>query len=109
MFLIRDWSYPYEHNYGLEGGNNFLERRLQVRLIFLQEAENAHLFFKIQATGQNIIILRVVDDICVTGHSLFCEDAPHLFEKHRHNNVITCAGVHKFAQHIMCTHSYMSQ
>ncbi len=76
---------------------------------FLQEAENAHLFFKIQAAGQNIIILCVVDDICATGHSLFCEDAPHLFEKHRHNNVITCAGVHKFAQHIMCTHSYMSQ
>lgn len=35
MFLIRDWSYPYEHSYGLEGGNNFLERRLQVRIQFL--------------------------------------------------------------------------
>lgn len=32
MFLIRDWSYPYEHNYGLEGGYNFLEKRLQVRV-----------------------------------------------------------------------------
>lgn len=32
MFLIRDWSYPYEHEYGLKGGKNFLERRLQVRL-----------------------------------------------------------------------------
>ncbi|KAI1894652.1 hypothetical protein AGOR_G00117960 [Albula goreensis] len=31
MFLIRDWSYPYEHQYGLEGGNRFLERRLQVK------------------------------------------------------------------------------
>lgn len=31
MFLIRDWSYPYEHGYGLEGGKNFLERRLQVK------------------------------------------------------------------------------
>lgn len=30
MFLIRDWSYPYEHPYGLEGGLNFLEKRLQV-------------------------------------------------------------------------------
>ncbi|CAB1343792.1 unnamed protein product [Coregonus sp. 'balchen'] len=29
MFLIRDWSYPYEHNYGLEGGKRFLEKRLQ--------------------------------------------------------------------------------
>lgn len=34
MFLIRDWSYPYEHEYGLEGGKKFLERRLQVRLKF---------------------------------------------------------------------------
>lgn len=34
MFLIRDWSYPYEHNYGLEGGNNFLDKRLQVRISF---------------------------------------------------------------------------
>lgn len=31
MFLIRDWSYPYEHGYGLEGGKNFLEKRLQVK------------------------------------------------------------------------------
>ncbi|XP_024280876.1 atlastin-2 isoform X1 [Oncorhynchus tshawytscha] len=31
MFLIRDWSYPYEHNYGLEGGKLFLEKRLQVK------------------------------------------------------------------------------
>lgn len=30
MFLIRDWSYPYEHAYGLEGGRKFLEKRLQV-------------------------------------------------------------------------------
>lgn len=34
MFLIRDWSYPYEHDYGLEGGNNFLNKRLQVRILF---------------------------------------------------------------------------
>ncbi|CAL8329630.1 unnamed protein product [Merluccius merluccius] len=31
MFLIRDWSYPYEHPYGLEGGRSFLEKRLQVK------------------------------------------------------------------------------
>ncbi|XP_031419463.1 atlastin-2-like isoform X2 [Clupea harengus] len=31
MFLIRDWSYPYEHEYGLEGGKTFLEKRLQVK------------------------------------------------------------------------------
>lgn len=39
MFLIRDWSYPYEHNYGLKGGNNFLEKRLQVgNLLFFAHA-----------------------------------------------------------------------
>uniref|UniRef100_A0A8C5CPX5 Atlastin 3 n=1 Tax=Gadus morhua TaxID=8049 RepID=A0A8C5CPX5_GADMO len=29
MFLIRDWSFPYEYNYGLKGGKEFLEKRLQ--------------------------------------------------------------------------------
>lgn len=32
MFLIRDWSYPYEHPYGLDGGRQFLDKRLQVSL-----------------------------------------------------------------------------
>lgn len=45
MFLIRDWSYPYEHEYGLTGGKNFLERRLQVRLKHdgIPEAQVRHL------------------------------------------------------------------
>ncbi|KAF6721470.1 Atlastin-2 [Oryzias melastigma] len=40
MFLIRDWSYPYEHEYGLEGGNAFLERRLQVKQNQHEELQN---------------------------------------------------------------------
>ncbi|KAM4591403.1 atlastin-2 isoform 1-T1 [Odontesthes bonariensis] len=40
MFLIRDWSYPYEHNYGLKGGNSFLERRLQVKPMQHEELQN---------------------------------------------------------------------
>lgn len=40
MFLIRDWSYPYEHNYGLEGGNSFLEKRLQVKQNQHEELQN---------------------------------------------------------------------
>ncbi|XP_041866590.1 atlastin-2 isoform X2 [Melanotaenia boesemani] len=40
MFLIRDWSYPYEHYYGLEGGNTFLERRLQVKQNQHEELQN---------------------------------------------------------------------
>ncbi|XP_040001099.1 atlastin-2-like [Xiphias gladius] len=40
MFLIRDWSYPYEHPYGLEGGWSFLEKRLQVKQNQHEELQN---------------------------------------------------------------------
>nr|XP_020482521.1 atlastin-2-like isoform X2 [Labrus bergylta] len=40
MFLIRDWSYPYEHPYGLEGGRSFLEKRLQVKQNQHEELQN---------------------------------------------------------------------
>ncbi|KAG8123107.1 hypothetical protein E2320_018556 [Naja naja] len=40
MFLIRDWSYPYEHPYGLKGGKQFLEKRLQVKLHQHEELQN---------------------------------------------------------------------
>ncbi|XP_034537116.1 atlastin-2-like [Notolabrus celidotus] len=40
MFLIRDWSYPYEHGYGLEGGNHFLDKRLQVKQNQHEELQN---------------------------------------------------------------------
>uniref|UniRef100_A0A3B5A907 Atlastin-2-like n=1 Tax=Stegastes partitus TaxID=144197 RepID=A0A3B5A907_9TELE len=40
MFLIRDWSYPYEHSYGLEGGHSFLEKRLQVKQNQHEELQN---------------------------------------------------------------------
>ncbi|XP_061582192.1 atlastin-2-like isoform X2 [Cololabis saira] len=40
MFLIRDWSYPYEHPYGLEGGQKFLEKRLQVKSNQHEELQN---------------------------------------------------------------------
>nr|XP_044993415.1 atlastin-2 isoform X1 [Jaculus jaculus] len=40
MFLIRDWSYPYEHSYGLDGGKQFLEKRLQVKQNQHEELQN---------------------------------------------------------------------
>ncbi|KAA0701467.1 Atlastin-2 [Triplophysa tibetana] len=40
MFLLRDWSYPYEHTYGLSGGNQFLEKRLQVKPNQHEELQN---------------------------------------------------------------------
>ncbi|XP_062852220.1 atlastin-2 [Trichomycterus rosablanca] len=40
MFLIRDWCYPYEHKYGLEGGNYFLKRRLQLKQNQHEELQN---------------------------------------------------------------------
>ncbi|XP_039860144.1 atlastin-2-like isoform X1 [Simochromis diagramma] len=40
MFLIRDWSYPYEHPYGLEGGRSFLDKRLQVKQNQHEELQN---------------------------------------------------------------------
>ncbi|KAG8126693.1 hypothetical protein E2320_021987 [Naja naja] len=30
IFLVRDWSFPYEFTYGAEGGAKFLEKRLKV-------------------------------------------------------------------------------
>ena len=30
IFLIRDWSYPYEHAYGFEGGSKLLDKKLQL-------------------------------------------------------------------------------
>ncbi|XP_013860938.1 atlastin-3 [Austrofundulus limnaeus] len=31
MFLVRDWSFPYEYSYGFKGGKEFLDKRLQVK------------------------------------------------------------------------------
>ncbi|XP_056677048.1 atlastin-1 isoform X3 [Monodelphis domestica] len=30
IFLVRDWSFPYEFSYGADGGTKFLEKRLKV-------------------------------------------------------------------------------
>uniref|UniRef100_Q91YH5-2 Isoform 2 of Atlastin-3 n=3 Tax=Mus musculus TaxID=10090 RepID=Q91YH5-2 len=40
MFLIRDWSFPYEYNYGLQGGMAFLDKRLHVKEHQHEEIQN---------------------------------------------------------------------
>ncbi|KAM4730434.1 atlastin-2 isoform 2-T3 [Anableps anableps] len=40
MFLIRDWSFPYEHKYGLEGGRALLRKRLEVKNYQHEELQN---------------------------------------------------------------------
>uniref|UniRef100_A0A8C6WWB8 Atlastin 3 n=1 Tax=Neogobius melanostomus TaxID=47308 RepID=A0A8C6WWB8_9GOBI len=40
MFLIRDWSFPYEYTYGFKGGSNFLDKRLRVQVAQHEELQN---------------------------------------------------------------------
>jgi len=40
QFLVRDWSYPYEAEYGSEGGKKILDRRLQVSDLQHLELQN---------------------------------------------------------------------
>ncbi|XP_006901580.1 PREDICTED: atlastin-3 [Elephantulus edwardii] len=40
MFLVRDWSFPYEYSYGLQGGMAFLDKRLQVKDNQHEEIQN---------------------------------------------------------------------
>ncbi|XP_006270828.3 atlastin-3 [Alligator mississippiensis] len=40
MFLVRDWSFPYEYIYGLQGGMKFLEKRLEVKTQQHEEIQN---------------------------------------------------------------------
>jgi len=49
MFLIRDWSYPYEHEYGLKGGQQYLRKKISLsnRHPQLQEVrENISSYFE---------------------------------------------------------------
>ncbi len=38
-FLVRDWYHPHDHPYGMDGGDGYLERVLQVSLSY----HNLHL------------------------------------------------------------------
>ncbi|XP_028658597.1 atlastin-3 [Erpetoichthys calabaricus] len=40
VFLVRDWSCPYEYDYGVDGGMKFLDKRLQVKEQQHEEIQN---------------------------------------------------------------------
>lgn len=48
QFLIRDWSFPYDHPYGAEGGRKLLENRLKVRIS--QEPLEGHSYIGLSST-----------------------------------------------------------
>lgn len=45
-FLIRDWSFPYEHKYGYEGGQKLLDKRFEVNEKQHQELKELRLNLK---------------------------------------------------------------
>lgn len=42
IFLVRDWSFPYEFPYGQEGGMKFLEKRLKVSQDVCEASQRSH-------------------------------------------------------------------
>ncbi|XP_078289719.1 atlastin-3 isoform X3 [Panthera onca] len=52
MFLVRDWSFPYEYSYGLQGGMSFLDKRLQAYIKIYQGEDLPHPKSMLQATAE---------------------------------------------------------
>jgi len=44
QFLVRDWSFPYEADYGAEGGEKMLSRRLQVYILHITDVIDESIF-----------------------------------------------------------------
>ncbi|KAM3824506.1 atlastin-3 isoform 2-T5 [Vipera latastei] len=57
MFLVRDWSFPYEYNYGLEGGMTFLDKRLEVKSHQHEEIQNVRKHIHSCFTNVNCFLL----------------------------------------------------
>ncbi|KAI4540452.1 hypothetical protein MG293_009493 [Ovis ammon polii] len=52
IFLVRDWSFPYEFSYGSDGGSKFLEKRLKAYIKIYQGEELPHPKSMLQATAE---------------------------------------------------------
>ncbi|XP_008121608.1 atlastin-3 [Anolis carolinensis] len=57
IFLVRDWSFPYEYHYGLEGGMKFLEKRLEVKSHQHEEIQNVRTHIHSCFTKVNCFLL----------------------------------------------------
>ncbi|XP_039219203.1 atlastin-3 [Crotalus tigris] len=57
MFLVRDWSFPYEYNYGLDGGMSFLDKRLEVKSHHHEEIQNVRKHIHSCFTNVNCFLL----------------------------------------------------
>ncbi|KAG8146753.1 hypothetical protein E2320_013863 [Naja naja] len=57
MFLVRDWSFPYEYNYGLDGGMSFLDKRLEVKSHQHEEIQNVRKHIHSCFTNVNCFLL----------------------------------------------------
>ncbi|XP_053134505.1 atlastin-3 isoform X2 [Hemicordylus capensis] len=57
MFLVRDWSFPYEYPYGLDGGMRFLDKRLEVKSHQHEEIQNVRKHIHSCFTNVNCFLL----------------------------------------------------
>lgn len=57
IFLVRDWSFPYEFTYGQEGGMKFLEKRLKVRYWVWITVE-----FLLQLLNVSVFVLQISEN-----------------------------------------------
>uniref|UniRef100_A0ACB8G7E6 Atlastin-3 n=1 Tax=Sphaerodactylus townsendi TaxID=933632 RepID=A0ACB8G7E6_9SAUR len=113
MFLVRDWSFPYEYSYGLDGGRRFLEKRLEVKSHQHEEIQNVRKHIHSCFTKVNCFLLphpglkvatspnfdgRVKDIADEFKDQLqdlipFVLDSSQLLEKEINGSKVTCRGL----------------
>uniref|UniRef100_A0AAX7V2I9 GB1/RHD3-type G domain-containing protein n=1 Tax=Astatotilapia calliptera TaxID=8154 RepID=A0AAX7V2I9_ASTCA len=116
MFLIRDWSFPYEYSYGFKGGNQFLDKRLQVKEAQHEELQTVREHIRSCFTSISCFLLphpglKVATSPAFKGQ--LCDVGPEfrdqlkilipkllhpdrLVEKEINGNKVTCSGLLEF-------------